>query len=180
MSWLNEPPSWRREDSILTLTTAAGTDFWRKTHYGYIHHSGHVWRERAHGNFSAVVRVRASYADLYDQAGLMVLADDAHWLKCGVELTSGRLNMAVVVTNDCSDWSILPLDAGHEMEVIVRVTRLGEALMIDYSLDGATFNVIRVAYLAMGESVDVGPMACSPVGPGMKATFSGFNVADDQ
>lgn len=185
MPWLNEPERWQGDGTTLSFTTSHGSDFWRKTHYGYVRHSGHVWLERASGDFSASVRVRASYSELYDQAGLMVLADEAHWLKCGVEFTSGRVNIAVVVTNDYSDWSILPLDGDPAADVVIRVTRLGEALMVDYSLDETSFNVIRVAHLEMSDAVDVGPMACSPVGPGLDVSISEFRVgpperSDDQ
>lgn len=44
--------------------------------------------------------------DCYDQAGLIVLADDKHWLKTGIEYEAdGKPKMSCVVTNDASDWS---------------------------------------------------------------------------
>jgi uncharacterized protein len=32
MEWLNEPPEWREQAGVLTVTTGARTDFWRETH----------------------------------------------------------------------------------------------------------------------------------------------------
>ncbi|MCC9174886.1 DUF1349 domain-containing protein [Arthrobacter sp. zg-Y179] len=43
MSWLNEPTSWKADGDSLTLETAASTDFWRKTHYGFIRDTGHFF-----------------------------------------------------------------------------------------------------------------------------------------
>ena len=36
MEWLNEPPEWSEADGTLTVATGDRTDFWRKTHYGFI------------------------------------------------------------------------------------------------------------------------------------------------
>jgi len=36
MEWLNEPPSWHAQGDTLTVTAGPKTDFWRKTHYGFI------------------------------------------------------------------------------------------------------------------------------------------------
>ena len=34
MQWLNEPRRWEDRDGAIRATVEAGTDFWRKTHYG--------------------------------------------------------------------------------------------------------------------------------------------------
>lgn len=184
MEWLNEPPAWEETNGTLVVTTGHETDFWRKTHYGYSRHSGHVRHQTVAGDFTATVSFTTNFSELYDQAGLMVVVDEATWLKCGVELTSGCLNAAVVVTNEYSDWSILPID-GMPERVWVRITRLNETLMVDYSRDGESFSIIRLAYLRMPDTVAVGPMCCSPSREGLVVTFNDFVVSpplrtDDQ
>ncbi len=175
MRWLNEPPRWREEGDALIVTTEPDTDFWRQTHYGFIRHSGHVRLEEASGNFSASVQFTGAYRDLYDQAGLMVLVDDSNWLKCGIEFTSGKLNVSSVLTRDFSDWSVLPIESTSD-PVTIRVTRLHETLMVDYSLDGTVFQMIRLGYLPMPDQVSVGPMCCSPSGSGFEVTFTEFRI----
>ena len=83
--WFNEPPSWSREDDAILMTAGPSTDFWRKTHYGFIRDSGHVYFQTVAGDFTAEVKVSGGYKDLYDQAGLMLRIDESNWIKCGIE-----------------------------------------------------------------------------------------------
>jgi uncharacterized protein len=89
MEWLNEPPRWREQGGRLSVVTAGGTDFWRTTHYGFVRDSGHFRFDRVSGDFTAEVMVSGDHRELYDQAGLMVRLDAAHWLKAGVEYVEG-------------------------------------------------------------------------------------------
>ena len=49
MDWLNEPPDWAEADGTLTVVTGDRTDFWRKTHYGFIRDDGHFRHHRGAG-----------------------------------------------------------------------------------------------------------------------------------
>jgi uncharacterized protein len=176
MHWLNEPRTWEQDGNSLALTTEHGTDFWRETHYGFVHDNGHALLHPASGDFTATVAFDAEYRELYDQAGLFLLANETNWLKCGVELTSGHRNIAVVLTRDFSDWSVLELPERHEGPVTIRITRLGTTLMVDYSVDGILFTMVRLGYLPMDDAVEVGPMACAPTGQGFETRFTGFRI----
>ena len=58
MKWLNAPPSWSEDGGgALRLRTASGTDFWCKTHYGFVRDNGHFRHERVSGDFVARVRI---------------------------------------------------------------------------------------------------------------------------
>jgi len=46
------------------------------------------------------VRVKAEYAQQYDQAGAAVRVDESHWIKTGVEMFEGTLRFSAVVTID--------------------------------------------------------------------------------
>ena len=109
MQWFNEPPQWQHNGDEIHVSVAPGTDFWRKTHYGFIRDNGHLYVQRVAGDFVAEVKVAGAYRDLYDQAGLMVRIDDAHWVKTGIEFVHGVQYVSAVVTNDFSDWSVAPL-----------------------------------------------------------------------
>src|SRR5215212_6349578 len=60
----------------------------------------------AEGDFTAEVRVRARYEELYDQAGIMVRIDESHWVKAGVEMSDGMALLSSVLTLGKSDWAL--------------------------------------------------------------------------
>ena len=175
MEWHNEPPVWNVDGDTLTMTTAPKTDFWRVTHYGFVRDNGHFYARRVTGDFTAEVKVSGAYADLYDQAGLMVRVDETVWLKCGVEFVDGVQQASAVVTREYSDWSVVPLP-GNPPALWLRLTRRGPAIEVHYSVDGTRHTMLRLAYLSPAETVLVGPMAASPEGAGVSATFEGFRV----
>ncbi len=116
LSWLNAPPHWREDGNTLHVTTGDRTDFWCRTHYGFVRDNGHFRHVETAGDFTASVTVDAAYTQLYDQAGLMVRVDAGNWLKTGIEFTDGAAHFSTVVTRDgYSDWSQfrLPEDGGH-------------------------------------------------------------------
>lgn len=175
MDWYNEPPAWRVEGDALTVTTGPKTDFWRKTHYGFIRDSGHFYCTEVAGDFIAEVKIAGQYSALYDQAGLMLRADETTWLKCGIEYVSGQQFASVVVTRDYSDWSVVPLPQ-NPPAIWLRVRREGDAVEVHYALDGRAYTMIRTAHLTLAEALRVGPMCASPEGAGFAVAFEGFAV----
>lgn len=175
MTWLNEPPDWSVDSSGLHVVTAESTDFWRSTFYGFVHDDGHFLAARVPGDFTVVVTLNGRYEHLYDQCGLMVRSDERCWLKAGVEFTDGAQHLSTVVTREFSDWSVAasltPTD-----DLRVRVTRHGEALLVQYSVGRGEWGMLRLAYLDMPGAVDVGVMCCSPLRSGFHATFSEFEI----
>ena len=177
MHWRNEPPLWSWQDDVLTLTTGNETDFWRETHYGFIHDDGHHFCRSVEGDFTASVRFTSHYEALYDQAGLMIRQDDRNWIKAGIEFTDGLAHLSVVVTRDFSDWSVTALET-IPPEMGLRVSRHGDAVRVEYALDGQTWRMLRLAYLRPGGAVDVGPMACSPTRSGFVAEFRDLAIGE--
>ena len=84
MQWLNEPPSWTVDDAALVAVSGDKTDFWRETFYGFVHDNGHFYHREMAGDFTAEVTVVGEYGALYDQSGLMLRADERHWVKSGL------------------------------------------------------------------------------------------------
>jgi regulation of enolase protein 1 (concanavalin A-like superfamily) len=175
MQWLNEAPEWSHDGDTISITAAPKTDFWRITHDGGQRDSGHFYGEEASGDFIAEVRFSAEYAALYDQAGLMVRLDEKNWMKCGIELFNGVQHASAVVTREFSDWSIVPLDPAPSA-LWMRVKRAGNALEVSYSLDGATYTMLRQSYFPPQVSVLAGVMVCAPTGDGFTATFEGLRI----
>lgn len=170
MNWFNVPATWRIDHDTITVTTNPRTDFWRKTHYGFIRDNGHFYYHPVRGDFTATVSFSGRYTAQYDQAGLMVRLDEANWLKGGIEYVDGAQLASVVVTRDYSDWSVAPLDPAPA-NLWLRLARQGDAVEVSYSLDGENYVMIRVAYLPPAEEAQVGVMCASPEGDGFIVTF---------
>ena len=177
MLWLNEPPAWRDEGGVVSVTTAEKTDYWRHTHYGFVRDDGHLRYERVAGDFTAEVAFAGEYRELYDQAGLMVRIDERNWLKAGIEFVGSRQMLSVVVTREYSDWSTAPVPVEAEW-LRLRLSRHASAIRVEWAGDepGAEFALLRLAYLAEGDQVSVGPMCCSPQRAGFQARFRDFAV----
>lgn len=175
MEWYNEPQSWALQGDSITVTSDAKTDFWRKTHYGFIRDNGHFYYRQMSGDFSAEVKIIGEYTALYDQAGLMLWVDQENWIKCGVEYVEGTQHVSAVVTRDYSDWSVVPLPE-NPPALWLRVTREGSAVEVHYSLDGQQFTLLRLAYLVPAEAIRLGVMCASPEGEGFRTTFEGFGT----
>ena len=175
MHWYNEPKTWAATGDTITVTADRATDFWRKTHYGFIKDDGHFYYQERTGDFRCDVKVIGKYATLYDQAGLMVRVDETTWLKCGIEFVDGVQHVSAVVTRDFSDWSVVPLPSNPEA-LWLRLTRTGSAIEISYALDGSRYTLLRLAYLAEAERLQVGVMCAAPQGEGFPVTFEGFGA----
>lgn len=176
MQWLNEPAQWSQADNKISVTTDPKTDFWRITHYGFIRDSGHFFFETTASDFIAEVKIRGQYRDLYDQAGIMIRADEKHWIKTGIEYVDGMQNLSAVVTQDHSDWSMTPLP--HPPAFLqLRVERRKEAIHLAYWNDAVSdYTPFRLAYLAHPGELQVGIMCASPDGNGFEATFEDYRL----
>jgi regulation of enolase protein 1 (concanavalin A-like superfamily) len=177
--WHNPPPYHDSRDGVLVVRTGKDTDYWNNTFYGFLHDDGHFLGTEVSGDFTQLMTFSADYQRLYDQAGAMVYVDPATWLKCGVEFTDGAMQFSVVVTrNDQSDWSVMPLGVDVSTAVTLRLTRHAEALRIDLLGADGHWRLVRLCFLPMPETVEVGPMTCSPAGEGLEVTFSHVELTD--
>lgn len=174
--WLNPPPRWSGDADALELETGAATDFWRDTFYGFFRDSGHAWLAPVEGDFTLSVRFRGAYQALYDQAGLMLRRDAESWIKTGIEYTDGAMHFSTVVTGPRSDWSVIPLpQATPATEVAARLTRHGDAVRVQYALDGGPWRMARLAPFPAGAAA-AGLMACSPERAGFRARFEALAI----
>lgn len=172
-SWLNPPQDHVIGETQLRMVTDAGTDFWRKTAYGFIRDNGHFFAFHSAGDFTAQLHVAAEFSALYDQAGLMVRIDEQNWLKCGVEFSDGQYLLSTVLTVGQSDWAVStapPMPDGFWL----RVTVAAGVIRIQYSVDGRHWPLLRLAPFPQAENYLVGPMSCTPERAGLAVTFSQF------
>lgn len=174
-TWLNEPLNWAIAGGVLNMTTEKGSDFWRKTHYGFTRDSGHFFGSRREGDFSATLCIEGDYTDLYDQAGIMVRVDETAWVKAGIELSDGEACLGSVLTVGQSDWAT-SVYAGESSRVFLRVTVEKGVLRIQWSPDGLRWPLLRLCPFPQAPAYLVGPMACSPEGAGLNVRFSEFHI----
>jgi uncharacterized protein len=174
--WLNGSGVWRVDaaSSVLVLEPDAGTDFWRKTHYGFEADNCQFLSAPVAGDFVVTGKVRFHPVHQYDQAGLLVRVDGTCWIKTSVEYEcDDPPRLGVVVTNGgYSDWSVQNFDPARK-ELWLRISRKGSDFLVEHSSNGEAWELLRVAHLSMNEaaSMDCGLYACSPKGPGFRAEF---------
>ena len=178
MLWLNEPSDWSQEDGKITIKSDPQTDFWRLTRHNFIADNGHLYYQEVSGDFTATVKITGDYNALYDQAGLMIRQDERVWMKCGIEYLEGVQQASAVVTREFSDWSVVPL-TDNPKTIWFKVIRIGSAVEVSYSRDGADYHMIREAYLSDKESLQLGLLVAAPKGDGFQAVFEDFNVTQE-
>ncbi len=177
MEWLNEPASWQRTGDVLTVSVDPSTDFWRETGYGYIRDSGHVYGEVLAGDLDVSVRMRCTLGIQYDQAGVMLRADERTWLKTGVEFFEGRARLSTVLTLGRSSWMVTDLPAGTD-EIVLRVSRRGDAVEVRYVIEDGPAELAALVFMPPGREVLAGVMAAAPEGPGFRVTFHDLRITE--
>jgi len=177
MAWLNEPASWQRTGDVLTVSVDPSTDFWRETGYGYIRDSGHVYGEVLGGDLDVSVRMRCTLGTQYDQAGVMLRADERTWLKTGVEFFEGRPRLSTVLTLGRSSWMVTDLPEGTD-EIVLRVSRRGDAVEVRYVIEDGPAELAALVFMPPGREVLAGVMAAAPEGPGFRVTFHDLRITE--
>jgi hypothetical protein len=177
MEWLNEPASWQRTGDVLTVSVDPSTDFWRETGYGYIRDSGHVYGEVLAGDLDVSVRMRCMLGVQYDQAGVMLRADERTWLKTGVEFFEGRARLSTVLTLGRSSWMVTDLPEGTD-EIVLRVSRRGDAVEVRYVIGDGPPELAALVFMPPDREVLAGVMAAAPEGPGFRVTFHDLRITE--
>jgi regulation of enolase protein 1 (concanavalin A-like superfamily) len=182
MQWFNPPQSYfiDKQRKCLVIQPDVHTDFWQKTHYGFVPDNGHFLYTEVAGDFILSTSIRFFPKHQYDQAGLMVRISPTCWLKTSVEYEPEEASrLGVVVTNSgYSDWSTQEYLSGQN-EIALRVRREGGDYLVDYLKDNSAWVQMRMAHLMEDNGitpVKAGLYACSPLGAGYKACFDFLRV----
>jgi uncharacterized protein len=175
MQWLNEPASWQRTGDVLRVNVDPGTDFWRTTGYGYVHDNGHVYGELLPGDLDVSVRVRGAFASQYDQAGIMLRADEETWLKTGLEFFEGRPRLSTVLTAGWSSWMVADLPPGTD-EVTLRVSRRGDAVEVRYAAGDGAAELAALVYMPPDREMLAGIVCAAPEGNGFSVAFHDLRI----
>jgi uncharacterized protein len=171
--WTVAPASARVDGSDLLVVPQENSDLWRVTSYGFVHDDGHGLLVDLPDGSAVEVSFLADFSTQFDQAGILVRADETHWVKTGVEYADGAPQVGAVVTREVSDWSTAPFPDWHGREVTVRVSRSGDALTVRAKA-GSDWQLVRLAPIDPALTWRAGPFCCSPTHGGLEVRFTGF------
>ncbi|MEO8900629.1 MAG: DUF1349 domain-containing protein [Polyangiaceae bacterium] len=176
--WRRPPQSSREEAECLVVEAMEGSDYWEKTFYGFQHSSGHAllapWPDSHAVEVTFALR---GFTALYDQAGLMLWHGDTSWIKAGVELNDGVLQVGAVVTNGLSDWSCAPVPEWVDGLVTIRASWLKDAVIIRVRANGEPWRLLRVAPFPY-QRRQAGPFVCAPKRSGLNVMFTNWVHTD--
>jgi uncharacterized protein len=103
--------------------------------------------------------------------------DADRWIKTGIEYVDETMNFSTVVTDDTSDWSLLPLSKGPDDEPVrARLVREGSTVSTALRRPDGHWQTARVAGFPSEPVCQVGIMCCSPQRAGFEVRFSNFAV----
>ena len=160
--WTVPPAAVETAGEDLLVTPAAGSDAWRETSYGFTRDDASALVVDLAGDAAVEVTFTVDLTAQFDQAGLVVRADERTWIKAGVELSDGVPQLGAVVTLGKSDWSVRPVPEWSGRRVTIRASRSGDAVTIRARADDEPFTLVRLAPFPPDTAAVAGPYACSP------------------
>ena len=175
--WSRDPVAVHVDGDAIVVEAAEGSDYWRTTHYGFVHDDGHALL--APWPTDAAVEVSfdtSTLTGLYDQAGLFLHLDGENWVKAGIEMSDGVPHLGAVVTNRISDWSLAPVPDWAGQVLTIRASRSGveaDAITLRARAGEGEWRTIRVAPFD-ANAATAGPMVCAPTRAGLEVRFTGW------
>ena len=176
-TWSRQPASIAEVDGSIKVESIEGSDWWRTTSYGFIHDDGHALTIDFPKESAMEVSFILDFTEQFDQAGIFIRADEANWIKGGLEFCDGYPQVGAVVTQNKSDWSSSRISEWMGKEVTVRASRSGDAVTIRAGING-DLQLVRVAPLDPARSWSAGPMTCAPSQAGLITTFTGWSIGE--
>nr|WP_043922820.1 DUF1349 domain-containing protein [Paenibacillus terrae] len=172
-TWTNAPLSTCQDGDTLKVTAKEGSDYWKNTLYGFDRSSGHALLTNWEDSEAIEVTFQlASFNELYDQAGIMLYQGPEQWIKAGIEINDNIPQLAVVVTNGYSDWSLSAVPDWVGEEVTLRASRMNDAVIIRARTEAHGWRTVRVAPFPYKSGKQAGPFLCSPTRVGFEVTFT--------
>lgn len=162
--WFNEPKEYYF-DRGLVIKTEPNTDFWQRTHYGFIRDNGHCLLTKIKNDFSFAGHFEFEPQDTSDQCGLIVRIDKENWIKISTEYEDENISrLGSVVTNlGYSDWATTDISSDIK-SMWYRVSKRDCDFLIENSINGNEWSQIRITHLQKQmEELEVGIYACSPL-----------------
>lgn len=175
LAWLTDASRATFEDGSLVMEAPARTDWFNDPTSTTRTSSAPALVFQPEGDFCLSACIVADLVSDFD-AGVLFVHDgpDDYAKFCFERSPKGANTIVSVVTRDVSDDSNGPEVAGNSIRY--RVARVGEAYAFHSSLDGVTWDLIRLFRLReTASTTSVGFMAQAPTGSGCTAAFSELN-----
>lgn len=171
-SWTTEPAGIEHDADAVVITAVEGSDAWRTTSYGFVHDDEHAALVPMGSRWGLEVSFVLDFSEQFDQAGIFVRVSDTEWIKAGVEVSDGEVQVGAVVTHGASDWSVAPVPQWRGNEVTMRASRDGDAVTIRARTGSDPWRLVRVAYLDPAADARAGLFCCAPTRAGLAVRFT--------
>lgn len=167
------------DGGALVLTAAAGVDWSNDPTGGPQQHRAAALGFRPTGDLMLSARVRVDAPrSTFDAGALCVWIDREHWAKlCFERSPQGDVMVVSVVTDGFSDDCNSAVVAGGE--VYLRVSRAGQAWAFHSSLDGQTWDFVRVFRIGSAQAPTVGFVSQAPMGETCVARFDEITYREE-
>ncbi|MCQ2505127.1 MAG: DUF1349 domain-containing protein [Saccharofermentans sp.] len=178
LEWTPEELSCSISAERIEITTKPGTDLWQKTFGSASADNAPVLQMSSDEQyFKFETKVTFDTRELYDQCGIVMHMNENTWLKASVERENDEFaHFGSVATNHgYSDWACTELAASVK-EVWYRMTRRKDDFLLEYSMDGKHYAVLRMCHMwDCDKEVSFGFYACSPRESSFTAVFTEMN-----
>ena len=172
--WRNTPVNWGVKDGVLTIQSAAATDWFTNPINGDPVKNSPVLLFPAAKDFSLSAKVTVDFRSQWDAGVLAIYANDSTWVKFCFEMSTAKQPTIVsVVTRGLSDDSNSVAIDGNS--VYMKIAKSGQAIFLYTSQDGKKWTQVRAFSLGSEKdlpNLDLGFSSQSPTGSGTVATFS--------
>jgi len=173
LAWTSTPGTARydADAGALALTSEAKVDWSNSSRGGPQELGATALAFDAPERFTLSARITVlSERSTFDAGAIALWIDGDHWAKlCFEQSPQGQAMVVSVVTNTWSDDVNSTVVTGES--VWMRVSRLGEAWVFHSSVDGVTWDFVRLFRLHSDAPVRVGFLSQAPVGPPCEARF---------
>jgi len=169
--WRNDPAAWSLKDGVLTIKSAAKTDWYIEPTGEHRVASSPLLLDPAAKEFWFSAKVTVDFQSRFDAGALVIYADEMNWVKFAFESQNGKTGSIVsVVTRGLSDDNTGTAIEGNS--VYLKVSKTGQAIFLYFSTDGKRWNLTRAFNLGPERLLQFGFSAQSPMGAGSTVTFS--------
>ncbi len=169
---------WAEDQRAGFLTAGPATDWFIDPATGQPVRNAPLLLTPVSGDFQFVARVQAPLTTTYDAVALFVHASPTHWAKLLLERSpQGADTIVTVVTRDVSDDANGP-PVPMPGQTWLRVSRMQDTYAFHYSLDRATWSLVRLFTIGPTASHRVGLSVQSPQGNGLIGRIDGVDIAD--
>jgi uncharacterized protein len=167
--WLNEPEKWSFGPQGLVVEAPPSTNFFNDPEIGSIDGTAPFLYAEVKGDFDLTTRVGIKMLKWFDAGCLLIMADETRWAKLCYENWKTGPSIVSVVTRIISDDC--PSHIIGEVQPYLRVLRSGSCFGFYYSLDGASWTLIRFFSMEVPEKIKAGVLAQAPIGKSCNVSF---------